>query len=96
MGILYALLAAQALLYRVILKGYLRWAGTWPDSGSNFLAYWVLVVLPMCALVGIGAALWRRRRSGSSSQMEFFIAVSAIDLVALLGSFVVYARWLHR
>jgi len=98
MSVFYWLMAAQTLVYIVLLRLYLRAIGTWPDVGSNFLGYWVLAILPAsAAFVALVTWVYRRRIVLRRERWKAFAAVVlALDLILLFCSFALYAAKLHR
>ncbi len=92
----YVLIALQALLYIVILRAYLRATGTWPDVGSNFLAFWALAIVPasliLALLVRVAYRSWTR---ASRSKGVFFAGALLLDAMVLYASLALYVRHLH-
>ena len=87
-------LGAQALLYIVLLRLYLRKFGAWPDVWDSFIAYWIIVVVPASfALAAAGRFAYRRWvRDHPERRVAFFAGALVVDVVLLLISFAFYAE----
>ncbi len=97
LGICYSLIALQALLYIVALRIYLGTTGTWSDVGSNFIAFWILAIVPgSLALAWLLKLAYRSWRRAARPKIAFFAGALLLDAIILLLSFNFYASYLHR
>lgn len=90
----YVILVAQLALHIALLRLYFRLTHQPGDVGSNYLAFWILALVPTTILL---AALfgWAYRRLVADRVERkplFFVAFIMIDAVFLLCTFLVYSE----
>ncbi len=92
--ICYLVLLAQLLLHIVLLRIYFRAVGQPGDVGSNYLAFWIIVVVPATALLALATRYAYRYWIGVNAQRQraFFVLFGLIDVALLWLSFQVYTE----
>lgn len=91
-------LLAEIVLYREILRLFLKATGTWSDVGSNFMAFWLLAVVPGALLLGaLGSWSHRWLSSNRPDQTRAWLAgVWILNVTLLVVSLIVYSLDLHE
>jgi hypothetical protein len=90
-------LVTQLAFHIALLRLYLRLTGQAGDVGSNYLAFWILAVVPMTILLAALFGWGYKRLVADRIERKplFFVAFVVIDAVFLLCSFLVYSERLQ-